>query len=75
MEEAIGSNCHKLSILPSRCFYGAPISDQLRLLTYTLSSSLYLPRIFLGEEKSNMHLATLFRLICQVRDDRADAER
>lgn len=33
-----------------------------------------LPRIFLGEEKSNMHVATLHRFICQVKDDIADEE-
>jgi len=74
MEGDRGSNCYKLSILPFRCFCRALVSDQLMLLTYAPSRSLYFARIFLGDEKSNMHLAISFILICQVKDDRADTE-
>lgn len=69
MEEDKGSNLHKIRMLPFKCFGGALISDQL---TKTPSRSSY-SRTFLGKQKT-IHLATLFRCVCQVRDDRADAE-
>lgn len=51
MEEDKGSNLHKISILPSRCFEGALTLDQVMLLMFTPSRSSYFAKDFLRKGK------------------------
>lgn len=51
VEEDKGSNLHKISILPFRCFEGVLILEQLMLPMFTPSRSSYFAKDFLRKGK------------------------